>query len=169
MKFFRICRYYYLKFKRLQGDPQSLAWGTAIGVFIGISPTIPLHTILILAITFITRTSAIAAIISSWLVCNPLTYIPLYYFSMVVGNMITPYELNWQKIKDLIETLMSDISLMDGLKEILSLGLEAIFVMIFGGLVLALPFTILSYYFSLHFFRTMQLKRSRKNMGSSQL
>jgi len=102
MKFERLTRYYYLRFTRLKGNPKSLAMGTAIGVFIGISPTIPLHTVLILGITIATRTSTIAGIISSWVVCNPLTYIPIYYFSMLLGNLVTPYELNWQRIKTLI-------------------------------------------------------------------
>ncbi|MBU0960183.1 MAG: DUF2062 domain-containing protein, partial [Proteobacteria bacterium] len=34
----RTSRYYYLKFVRLKGDPQSLAGGTAIGTFFGITP-----------------------------------------------------------------------------------------------------------------------------------
>jgi uncharacterized protein (DUF2062 family) len=156
MKFERLSRYYYLRFTRLKGNPNSLAMGTAIGVFIGISPTIPLHTVLILGITIATRTSTIAGIISSWLVCNPLTYIPIYYFSMLLGNLVTPYELNWQRIKNLIETLTSHQSFSHSLKEILSLGYEAIIVMVIGGIVLALPFTIASYYSSLHLFLKIQ-------------
>ena len=45
MKLNRLGKYYYLKFIRLKGDPRSLALGTAIGVFVGLTPTIPLHTI----------------------------------------------------------------------------------------------------------------------------
>lgn len=162
MKFERITRYYYLRFTRLKGNPNSLAMGTAIGVFIGISPTIPLHTILILGITFATRTSTIAGIISSWIVCNPLTYIPIYYFSMLLGNLVTPYELSWQRVKNLIETLTSHQSFSHSLSEVLSLGYQAIIVMVIGGVVLALPFTIASYYFSLHLFRKIREKRKMK-------
>lgn len=160
MRFIRLCRYYFLKLKRLKGDPQSLAMGTAIGVLIGISPTIPLHTIIILGLCFITRTSAIAAIIASWLVCNPLTYIPIYYFSMVIGNLITPYELNWLRIRTLIESLTGDQSFSQSMKDIANLGFEAIVIMVLGGLILALPFTILSYFLSLHLFTNLRKKKS---------
>jgi hypothetical protein len=88
----RASRYYYLKFTRLQGDPQSLAWGTAIGTFFGITPIIPLHTVINLIVTFLTRTSTIAALLASLIVCNPLTYVPQYYFSTLIGNAVTPYK-----------------------------------------------------------------------------
>jgi hypothetical protein len=41
----RILRYQWLKFLRLQEDPRKLAWGMALGVFIGITPTIPFHLV----------------------------------------------------------------------------------------------------------------------------
>ncbi len=164
MKISRISRYYLLRFTRLKGDPHSLACGTGIGVLIGISPTIPLHTVLILALTLITRTSFVAAFISSWVVCNPLTYFPIYYFSMVIGNKITPYELNWEKIKYVLDTLLSHQGFTQSLKVVANLGYEAIIVMVVGGLVLALPFAIVSYYFSLHFFIKIRRKRREKQL-----
>lgn len=163
-KYIRLSKYYYLRFTRLKGNPRSLAMGTAIGVLIGISPTIPLHTVLILAVTMLTRTSAIAGIISSWVVCNPLTYIPIYYFSMVVGNYVTPYELSWDRVKTLLDNLSSDQSFTDSLTAVASLGVEAIVVMIVGGLVLALPFTLASYYFSFNFFVKIQKKNQRRRI-----
>ena len=95
----RIARYFYLKFMRMKGDPQSLAIGTAIGVFIGVTPTMPLHTILIILITLATRTSTIAALLGSLLVCNPITYVPQYYLATIIGNALTPYDLTWGRIK----------------------------------------------------------------------
>ncbi len=89
MKINRLSKFYYLKMLRLQGEPKALALGTAIGVFVGLTPTIPFHTVTIISIAMATRTSAIAGVISSWIVCNPLTYIPIYYFSMRVGNWLT--------------------------------------------------------------------------------
>ncbi len=164
MKFNRIGKYYYLRFLRLKGNPQALAWGTAIGVLVGISPTIPLHTILIIALTLLTRTSTVAAIISSWAVCNPLTYIPIYYFSMVVGNKVTPYELNWEKIKFVLDVLLSKQGFSESLRVIAELGYEAIVVMVVGGFVLALPFTLISYYVSLHLFVKLKRKRMEKQI-----
>ena len=162
MKITRLSKYFYLKFIRLRGEPHSLALGTAIGVLVGLSPTMPLHTVIILAATMSTRSSAIAGIISSWIVCNPLTYFPIYYFSMVVGNFVTPYHLNWQRIQHSLSALTSHQGFLDSIHEIAGLGFETVVVMIIGGLVLALPFTIVSYYLSLHLFRQIRQKRLKK-------
>ena len=65
--------------KTLQGDPHYVAVGMAIGVFIGITPTIPLHTVIAVALAFVLRGSKPAAIIGVWF-ANPIT-IPLFYWA----------------------------------------------------------------------------------------
>lgn len=164
MKLERIGKYYYRRFQRLKGNPYALAGGFAIGVFIGLTPTIPLHTIAILAITLLTRTSTIAGILSSWIVCNPLTYIPIYYFSLVVGNLTTPYELNWAKIRTVLDVLLSSESFSTSMHTVFDLGYEALIVLCVGGCIFALPFTVASYYMSLSFFFKIKRKRQQKRI-----
>ncbi len=164
MKFSRISKYYYRRFQRLKGDPHALAGGFSIGVFVGLTPTIPLHTIIILAFTLPTRTSAVAGILSSWLVSNPITYLPIYYLSLVIGNAVTPYQLNWDKIRTVLNLLHSSPSFTHSLSVIGGLGFEAIVVMVVGGCILALPFALASYYLSLRFFITIRRRRRDKHI-----
>lgn len=159
MNLCRSIKYYYYRFKRLQGNPHALAGGTAIGVFIGLTPTIPFHTILIVFLSLITRTSAVAGISISWLVSNPLTYLPIYYISALVGNYLTPYELNLNIIQSRLEQAMDDGIFQNLLAILLVSGYEALIVLIVGGFCFALPFGILSYYLSLKFFMHIQKKR----------
>ena len=166
MKPDRLGKYYFIRFQRLKGDPHSLAGGFAIGVLIGLTPTMPLHTVVIVLLSLATRTSAIAGILSSWLVCNPLTYIPIYYFSLVIGNAVTPYHLNWEKIKTVLDILLSSDSFSHSMKTITGLGFEAGVVMVSGGVILAIPFTVASYYLSLKFFVAMRKKRIQKQILS---
>ena len=164
MKLGRLSKFYYLKFLRLKGDPKSLAAGTAIGVFIGLTPTMPLHTVAIIALTIVTRTSLIAAMTISWIVCNPLTYVPIYYFSLVIGNAVTPYNLSWEKIKAVLNLLLSHPGFSPSLQALANLGFEAIVVMVVGGCILAVPFTIASYYVSFLMFVKIRKKRSEKHI-----
>lgn len=164
MKPNRLSKYYYRRLQRLKGDPRFLAGGFAIGVFIGITPTMPLHTVIIILVTLATRTSAITGILSSWIVCNPLTYFPIYYFSLVIGNAVTPYHLNWDKIKGALDTILSPGSFTESISTVLSLGYEATAVMLVGGIILAIPFTIASYYLSLRFFIAMKTKRIQRQI-----
>ena len=61
MNLIRTLKYHWLKFRRLQGDPRKVALGAAIGIFIGITPTLPFHTFLILGLAPLFRASVIAA------------------------------------------------------------------------------------------------------------
>ena len=106
----------------------------------------------------------IAAYTVSWLVCNPLTYIPIYYFSLVIGNAVTPYDLSWEKIKAVLNLILSHPGLGPSLQALANLGYEAIIVMVVGGCILAVPFTVLSYYFSFSLFRKVRKKRKEKHI-----
>jgi uncharacterized protein (DUF2062 family) len=160
----RSARYYYLKFMRLKGDPHSLALGTAIGIFIGITPTMPLHTVLIIMATVVTRSSTIAALLASFLVCNPITYVPQYYLSTVVGNVLTPYELTWTRIKEVLDVLLQHPGLSKSIEALAGLGYEAAIVLVVGGIVLALPGAVASYFLSLRLFVKIRQKRRQKHL-----
>ncbi|AGF79165.1 hypothetical protein UWK_02629 [Desulfocapsa sulfexigens DSM 10523] len=160
----RTFRYYYLKFTRLQGDPKYLARGTAVGTFLGITPIIPFHTVLNLLVTFLTRTSPIAAILASVIVCNPLTYIPQYYFSIVIGNAATPYEFSWERMKAVLDIIVAKPGIMESLHALAGLGYEAVIVLLVGGSILALPFTVVGYYMSLQLFLKIREKKRKKHI-----
>ncbi len=158
----RTVRYYYLRFIRLQGSPRSLALGTAIGAAIAVTPTMPLHTIAIVLVTLLLRVNTLAALIAGAVVSNPLTFAAQYYFSWKIGNLIFPGRLTWSRIQHILQTI-EDSGLVDGLKILSHLGLDAILVMMTGGLILALPLGIISYCFTHWFFVKIQEKRRQKH------
>ncbi len=160
----RFFKYFYLKFLRLKGDPQSLAGGIAIGVFLGIMPIMPFQTILVVLATVVTRTSTIAAVLSSFLVANPLTYVPQYYFSTMIGNALTPYDLTWSRIKEAMDLMSQDPGFYKSLRILVELGYESVIVIVVGGMILAIPFTIASYYLSLPVFQKIKKRREQKHL-----
>ena len=157
----RVSKYYYHRITRLQGSPYMLAGGACVGVFVGLTPTIPFHTIIIVALAVATRTSAIAGIITSWIVCNPLTFVPIYFFSVCVGNTVTPYHLNWEKVQLFLDQLLHADSFYASLHIILNVGYETIVVLLVGGCLMALPIAACSYFVFLKLFITIQEKRRK--------
>lgn len=83
----RALRYQWLKFLRLQEDPRKLAWGMALGVFIGVTPTIPFHMVAALSLAALFRVSPVTAIIGIQ-VGNPLTIVPIYLTAFKVGKFL---------------------------------------------------------------------------------
>jgi len=164
MKPNRAARYYYLKFLRLQGDPHSLALGVAVGLFVGITPTIPLHTALILILAWILRGNILAALIAATAISNPLTWLPQYYFCWRLGSWLLPGRLSWPRIQELLGLLTSGTGFKESLALLGQLGLEAVAVMLVGGVLLAIPFTCAGYILSFKFFRALRKKRQEKHI-----
>lgn len=160
----RIIRYYYIKFIRLQGDPEFLARGIAIGVFIGITPTIPLHTILAITFAYVLRASKIAALLATVTVSNPFTFLPQYYLSWRLGTCLTGIDLSWDRISVVLETLISHSGFKAGMSALAGLGGNTIVVLVLGGCILACPFALLSYFFSFRFFSMVEKRRKKREL-----
>ncbi len=132
----RTLRYLWLKFRRLQGSPQKLAGGMALGVFIAMTPTVPFHTVMALALAPLLRVSPVTAYIGIW-VCNPLTMVPLYVLAYKIGRVLL------FRGEHLIIPATFD------LRAIADLGWRYGLALQLGGLILAVPFAIIAYLFTL--------------------
>jgi len=135
--------------KKLQGDPHYLAMGMAIGVFVSITPTIPFHTVLAIALAFILKGSKPAAAIGVWF-CNPIT-IPLFYFGSYQAGMF------------ILGKSMPIDSKYKSISELLELGMDVTVAMIFGGVILGIIPGIMAYFITRKIFIKF---RSRKKVES---
>ena len=83
----RVLRYHWLRFRRLQEDPWKIAGGMALGVFVGITPTIPFHTVAVLSLAAVLRVSPVTAFIGIQ-IGNPLTIPAIYLAAYKVGRLL---------------------------------------------------------------------------------
>lgn len=158
----RLLKYYTLRLKRLRGDPRALARGAAIGVFVGLTPTIPLQIVVILFLALVTRSSGIAGIISSCIINNPVTFLPIYYLAAVIGNQVTPYNVDPEQLLPLLNLLVSENTIFESFSIVGEIGLRTCIVMGAGGFCLALPPAILSYSLILPVFKKIADKRKNR-------
>jgi hypothetical protein len=158
----RTARFIYIKLKRLTGDSATLARGVALGIFIGITPTIPLHTISILILSFPLRASKLSALLASVMASNPLTFFPTYYFSWRIGDWLMPGILNWGKIDAIMVSIKNGAGFATMISELSRLGFDALTVMLLGGSILAAPFALIGYFLSLNFFSVIEAKRMQR-------
>ncbi len=164
MNLTRLQKFYYLKFLRIKGDPRSIAWGSFIGALIGTLPVMPFHTISIIAVCVLTRTSTMAGLLASLAISNPFTYIPIYYVCLKIGNFLTPYEASWSNISDILNALISGNEFKESVQLVTHLGSEIIIVMLTGGIVLAIPTAIICYFFTLNLFLKIREKRRQRHI-----
>ncbi len=124
---------FYHKFISLKGDPRKISMGMAIGVFVGVTPTIPFHTALIVVLTLPLRQNLTAALLGAW-INNPFT-LPIFY---LVEYELGRYLLGWEQF----QVVFSDLSV----RGILQVGWEIFYPMLIGGLILAPFFAIPAYF-----------------------
>jgi uncharacterized protein (DUF2062 family) len=124
-------------FKELHGNPHYLALGIGIGVFVGMTPTFPLHTIIAIPLAHIFRGSKRAALLGVW-ISNPLTLPFCYYISYKVGMLTLDKPSPFKSLK-----LIS-------FSDFLNLGLEVGGAMMLGGLILGVILGLLTYMITYH-------------------
>lgn len=144
----RISRFLWIKVLRIEATPHTIAMGLAAGVFIGLLPVLPFQTVLAVSLAFIVRGSKLAAALGTW-VSNPLNWVPCYMLFYYVGKAVVPFEvppldLHHVEMMELIHT-----------------GWKLFAVMMLGGLIVATPSAIASYFVA---HKLISLYRRQKSM-----
>jgi len=83
----RACKYFYYRFIRLQASPEKLAWGMALGLFIGATPTFGFQMIMGLILAAIFRVSKLCALIGVQITnafTAPFFYAATYYLGAML-------------------------------------------------------------------------------------
>jgi uncharacterized protein (DUF2062 family) len=140
--------FFFDKIRTLRGDPHYIALGMAVGVFTGITPTVPFQTVIAVTLAYLLKASKSAAVIGT-LTANPLT-LPIYY----VGSYNIATSLLGCSIPGDIQ--FSSVS------ELLALGRDVTLAMITGGVLLGLVPAMATYLITRRFFQTI---RARLDIG----
>jgi hypothetical protein len=92
------------RFVRLRGLPEEIAKGIALGIFIGMTPTMGLQMPIALLFAWILKENRLAAVLAVW-VTNPLTAPFIYGLEYEVGRRLLgmsyvgfPDELTWESV-----------------------------------------------------------------------
>jgi uncharacterized protein (DUF2062 family) len=135
VKLKRMTRLYYLRVMRTKAPPRTVAIGVACGVFGGCFPAIPplpIQTLIALCMAFIFRGSKIPAVLATY-VSNPLNWPFFWWAQYRIGEFFMPIGVNM----DLAEFEMADF---------FTLGWRGVTILMTGGLVLAIPIGLATYF-----------------------
>ncbi len=126
--------------------PEQLAWGTAVGVFTAMTPSMGLQTLLVLPLASLLGVSRLTAIAGIW-VTNPVTAPFLYGFNYLLGALMLGLPL---------EVEMDSLSLESGLAS----GKQVFLALSAGGAVSGVVAGCLGYFGTL--FLVKRIKSHRK-------
>lgn len=134
---------------------RQVSWGVALGIFVGLTPTMGVQMYIVAAIWGICRIFRFhfylpVGVAMVW-ITNPVTVLPFYYVFLLIGNIFfqkmqwPTIHLDWptfqQKFEEIAENNLWEL-LEEGSKFLLvDLGIP----MLAGSLFLAIPLAVISY------------------------
>lgn len=135
--FFRQFKLNLIRLVRLRAEPDAVARGMALGLFIGMTPTFGIQMLLALLFAFILRQNKIAALIGVWST-NPLTAPFIYGAEYEVGRVLlglphpeTALQFNYATMQEIGGLVASPLCL--------------------GSIVISIPISLIGYALTLHF------------------
>lgn len=145
----RFTRLLYLKVLRIQASPHNIAMGLAAGVFVGLLPVLPFQIVLAVSLAFLLKGNKIAAALGTW-VSNPLNWVPFYLLFYHVGNTILPFEAPPFDPQNL------------EIAQMLDAGWKLFAVMMLGGVIVATPSAIASYFLTVKVITMYRKKKAER-------
>jgi uncharacterized protein (DUF2062 family) len=133
-----IIRRLYERFIQIRGAPREVALGFALGIFVGMTPTVGVQTPIAIFFAALFKWSKLAAAIGVW-ISNPLTVPIIYGVTYVIGTKL----LNLEPVVN-----MPLSPTWSTLKGMLQKAPQAFGAMTVGGALLGIPLAIISYYLS---------------------
>jgi uncharacterized protein (DUF2062 family) len=149
---YRPIRRAYQRFLKIRGKPREIALGFALGVFIGLTPTMGVQTPLAILIAAVLKWSKLGGAAGVW-ITNPLTAPVIYSATYLVGTRILG--------NGPLPEMPADAGF-DVLKELLLRAPQVLLTLLLGGIVIGLPLATGAYYLSFFAVRRYQEKIQRR-------
>lgn len=90
----------------LDDSAHSIALGTALGMFIALTPTVGIQMLMVVCLAFLTRPffrfNQVASLITVY-ISNPLTIVPIYWFDYKVGTLFVGGSLTQKDFARILE------------------------------------------------------------------
>ena len=82
-----IIRKFYRRFIKIQDEPNKIALGFAFGLFVGMSPTLGIQTVIAVSLAALFRWNKISSALGVW-ISNPITAPFLYGITYLIGTKV---------------------------------------------------------------------------------
>lgn len=146
----------------LDDSAHSIALGTAIGMFIALTPTVGIQMLMVVCVAFLTRPlfrfNQVASLITVY-ISNPLTIVPIYWFDYKVGTLFVGGSLTQKDFARILE-FEGFSGWWETVKQLL---LEVGSPLIIGSLVVGTFFGLITYPIMLRLLK--RLRRSKSTDG----
>jgi len=129
----------YYRFLKIRGNPREIALGFALGIFVGMTPFMGLHTAIAVPLAALAKWNKFSAALAVW-ISNPLSAPVIYGATYYIGAKVLFIQNGYK--------LPTEFNL-DALFYTLRSAPEIIGILMVGGVVVGLPLAAAGYFFAL--------------------
>jgi uncharacterized protein (DUF2062 family) len=155
------------KLLHIEDTPERTALAFSIGIFLGFSPFLGLHTLTGLAIAFLFGLNRVAILLGVWS-NTPWGMVPYYTIATWLGMRVIRFRIDWATLQEIFQ-LGKDQGFLgsDFWTRVTSQG-GLLLSFLIGSLLLSALLSLVAYPLSLRWIRYYRLKRG-KSMGISNI
>lgn len=146
------------KLLQIDDTPERTALAYSIGIFLGFSPFLILHTITGLAIAFLFRLNRVAILLGIWS-NSPWWIVPYYMVATYVGMWMTGFRMGWAEIKEIFQWGVERGLINSGFWSRITVQSGLLLSFLIGSLILCTLLSLLAYPLSLRWIRFYRSKR----------
>jgi uncharacterized protein (DUF2062 family) len=147
MNLSRKLRYLYIRFIRIRATPEQVARGMAIGLFIGMTPTIPFQMLLAVFVSSLFKENKIAAALGVW-ITNPITALPIYLFNFKIGRFLVlgrTGNVDKEQV-NVIQNLIENGITSESVLNVLEMGWQNLLFLLAGSVVVGLITAVIGFW-----------------------
>ncbi|KPJ75857.1 MAG: hypothetical protein AMJ54_13655 [Deltaproteobacteria bacterium SG8_13] len=126
----------YERFLKIRGHPREISLGFALGLLVGMTPFMGLHTIVAVAVAALFKWNKISAAISVW-ITNAVTAPIIYSITYLVGARMMGLKKAFA---------LKEINSLSAIHDLILKTPEIVWAMMVGGMVIGLPLAVIGYY-----------------------
>ena len=150
------------KLLQIEDTPERTALAFSIGIFLGFSPFLGLHTLTGLAVAFLFRLNRVAILVGVW-TNTPWWLVPYYTFATWLGMWVVRFRIDWATLERIFQLGKEKGFLTSEFWMRIASQWELFVSFLTGSLILALLFSLIAYPLSL---RGIRFYRSYQDAGS---
>lgn len=134
----------YRRVVHIEDTPHRVAWGFAIGMFIGWLPIVGAQMLISAITCWLLRANPFASIPPVW-ISNPLTMVPMYWAMNHVGALFAGRSISWAEI-NLLWQEIQERSVIDATIYLFTSFWEVFLAMLVGGSLIGIVWAVPSYF-----------------------
>jgi hypothetical protein len=155
------------KLLHIEDTPERTALAYSIGIFVGFSPFVGLHTLMGLAIAFLFGLNRVAILLGVW-TNTPWWIVPFYMMATWVGMWVTGFRIGWAALREIFQQGIDGGFISSNFWDCVTSQWGLLLSFLSGSLILCTLLSVAAYPLSLKWIKFCRLKREKSKIAGNE-